>query len=355
MNARQAKQTVKEWVKANIESWPGIRGAHLVGGVTTMPDEATFPDYKDIDLHLIFEEGSPALQPADPFMNILEIPYKGLMLEGGLKSLREYQSVKVVLSNPEIAHHFTVDSLLYDPSGWLRHLQQQVKREFPRRQWVLARCEHERNGLKKALEMLPLARGIVGGEVLTLGYTTTFISSLLSVATLQSPTTGSRVLIRLREILTRYDRLDLYERFLAILGVENMSPERVAQLLQEGIEAFDLAVQIRRTPHPAQHKLHPHLRPYFVNSCQRLLDEGYYGEAGHWLALFHLSSIGVIMVDGPDGEKPRFAERSRRFLKDLGMDTAAASAARFEQANGLYVEFFALARDIISRHPGIVD
>jgi hypothetical protein len=355
MNARQAKQTVKEWVEANTQNWPGLQGAHLVGGITTMPDEAPFPAYKDVDLHLIFEEGSPALQPTGPFMNILEIPYKGLMLEGGLKSLREYQSAKVVLSNPEIAHHFTVDSLLYDPSGLLHNLQQQVKREFPRRQWVLARCEHERNGLKKALEMLPMARETVGGEVLILGYTTTFISALLSVATLQSPTTGSRLLIRLREILTKYDRLDLYERLLVVLGVEHMNLERTTQLLQEGMEAFDLAVQVKHTPHPAQHKLHPHLRPYFVNSCQRLLDEGYYGEAVHWLNLFYLSSVGVIMVDGPDVEKPKFAECFSRLLKDLGMDTTAARAAKFEQANRLYDQFFALASDIIAKHPGIVD
>jgi hypothetical protein len=72
-----------------------------------MPDEAPFPAYKDIDLHLIFEEGSPALPSASVFMNILEIPYQGLMLEGGLKSLQEYQSAEVVLADPEIAHHFT--------------------------------------------------------------------------------------------------------------------------------------------------------------------------------------------------------------------------------------------------------
>jgi hypothetical protein len=355
MNARQAKQTVKEWVEANTQNWPGIQGAHLVGGITTMPDEAPFPAYKDVDLHLIFEEGSPALQPTSPFMNILEIPYKGLMLEGGLKSLREYQSVEAVLSNPEIAHHFTVDSLLYDPSGWLNNLQKQVKREFPRRQWVLARCEHERNGLKGALEMVPLVRDMWGGEVLILGYTFTFISALLSVATLKSPTTGSRMILRMREILAEYDCLDLYEMVLAMLGVEHISPERGTQLLQEGIEAFDLAVQVKRTPHPAQHKLHPHLRPYFVNSCQHLLDEGYYREAVVWLILFYLSSIGVIMADGPEAEKSRFGERGTQFLKELGMDTAPARAARFEQANWLYDQFFALASDIISKHPGIVD
>ncbi|MFN8456019.1 MAG: hypothetical protein U0401_15355 [Anaerolineae bacterium] len=355
MNVKQTKQTVKEWVEANIQNWPGLRGAHLVGGITTMPDEAHFPVYKDVDLHLIFAEGSPVLQPTDSFMNILEIPYQGLMLEGGLKSLREYQSAEAVLSNPEIAHHFIVDSLLYDPDGWLRTLQSQVRPEFPRRRWVLARCEHERNGLKQALELLPQAREVVGGELLILGYTFTFISALLSVATLQSPTTGSRMTVRMRDILAKYRRLDLYEQALAVFGVANLSPERAAQLLQEGVKAFELALQVKRTPHPADHKLHPHLRPYFVNACQRLLDEGYHREAVVWLTLFYGLASGVIMADGPDAEKAKYAERFNNFLKDLGMDTAAGRAAKFEQAQPLYEQFFALAGEIISKHPGIVD
>jgi len=34
----------------------------------------------------------------------------------------------MVLANPEIAHHLTVDSLLYDPNGWLRGLLFMVHR-----------------------------------------------------------------------------------------------------------------------------------------------------------------------------------------------------------------------------------
>lgn len=355
MKVKEAKQTVKEWVDANVQNWPGLRGAHLVGGITTMPGEALFPAHKDIDLHLIFEEGSPTLQPRGPFMEILEIPYKGLMLEGGLKSLQEYWSVEAVLANPEIVHHFTVDNLLYDPSGLLHHLQQQVKREFPRRRWVIARCEHERKGLKKMLDRVRLVSTLPGGEMLLLGGSFTFISALLSIATLRSPTTGSRMTFRMHEILAEYKRLDLYEMILSVMGVENISPERASQLLQEGIEAFDLAVQIRRTPHPVQHKLHSHLRPYFVNSCQRLLNEGYHREAVFWLILFYASAIGVIMVDGSEGEKPEFAERFSRFQKELGLETPAAVTARFEQAQRLHDQFFSLASDIIAQHPGIVD
>lgn len=60
MDARQAKQTVKAWVEANLGRWPGLRAAHLVGGITTIADDAAFPAHKDADVHLIFERQSRA-------------------------------------------------------------------------------------------------------------------------------------------------------------------------------------------------------------------------------------------------------------------------------------------------------
>ncbi|GAC1408344.1 MAG: hypothetical protein NVSMB49_28520 [Ktedonobacteraceae bacterium] len=357
MKTKQAKHTAKEWVEANIEKWPGIRGAHLVGGITTMSDDALFPSYKDVDIHLIFEEGSPALSPTGPFLNLLETPYKGLLLEAGMKSMKEYESAEVVLSNPEIADHFTVDSVLYDPGGWLSTLREKVKSEFPRRKWVLARVDYERNGLKGALELVAMARNMGGDFVKGSipGYTFTFIGAVLCVATLKPVTTGSRELLRVHEILAAYDQLDLYEGLLAILGVRNVSPERMEQLLQEGSEAFDLAVHVRRTPHPFQHKLHSHLKPYFIDSCKSLMDEGYHREAMAWLIPLYLAATDVIMVDGPDVEKPAFAARSSRLLRDMGMDTEEARIARMEQANTLYDQCFTLASDIIANHPDIVD
>src|SRR4051812_29209985 len=107
MNVANAKATAKQWVEANVEQWPGLRSAHLVGGITTMPDDAAFPPTKDIDLHLIFDEGSPVLNIESPFANMLEAKYFGYAIEAGVKPATDYASAEMVLSNPEIAHHMT--------------------------------------------------------------------------------------------------------------------------------------------------------------------------------------------------------------------------------------------------------
>jgi hypothetical protein len=357
MKVFQAKQMVRAWIEANRGQWPGLHAAHLVGGITSMPDHAPYPFNKDVDLHLVFDEGSPVLRAEGPFMNVLEVAYGGLAIEAGVKSVAEYRSADVVLCNPEIAHHLMVDSLLYDPSGLLRGLREGVRRDYPRRRWVLARIDHERHGLDGALALRPMAAARYGasGELNMLGYATTFITAVLCVATLKAPRMGSRMLLRIRQILAAYDRLDLYDELLAILGLRDVGPARVEQLLREGMEAFDLAVAVRKSPHPAQHKLHRHLRPYFVEACRSMLAEGYHREALCWLILFYLSATDVILVDGPEAEKPKFAAYQTGFLSALGMEAAATRAARYEQADRLFDRIFAVAEEIVARHPGVVD
>lgn len=53
MDVHQAKHLAGEWLAHNLAQYPGLRAAHFVGSITTMPDEAHFPAYKDVDLHLV--------------------------------------------------------------------------------------------------------------------------------------------------------------------------------------------------------------------------------------------------------------------------------------------------------------
>jgi hypothetical protein len=263
----------------------------------------------------------------------------------------------MVLANPEIAYHFTVDSVLYDPAGLLRELRPAVQRDYRRRRWVKARIDHERRGLAGAFDLLSMATANwgVSGEVLIFGYTTTFATAALAVAAVQPPKMGGRVLVRLREHLAAYDHLDLYDELLDLLRVRHVEPASVERLLREATEAFDLAVAVRSSPHPFQHKLHRHLRSYFVDACRVMLDEGYHREALCWIQPYFTAACDVILTDGPDAEKPRFAERQTRFLARFGSESDAALKRRFNRARRLYDRIFALAEGVAAGHPDIVD
>jgi hypothetical protein len=357
MDVKQAKQAAHAWVESNCSHWRGLRGAHLVGSVAMLPDDAPFPPTKDVDLHLIFDESSPALTNAGPFLNNLEVEHQGVSIEAGVKSIGDYRSAEAILANLEIAHHLTVDSLLYDPDGLLRGLQAPVRREFARRRWVSARLAHERAGQARALALLPAMRARLGasGEVSILGYANTFLGAALDVAALKPPGGGGRVFVRLRRALAELGRADLHEELLGIMGAADVAPARVEQIVAEGAVAFDLAVELRRTPHPFQHKLHRHLRPYFVESCRSMTAEGHHREAMPWACAFYFGATDVIMVDGSAAEQRRFAAGRADLLQELGMATDAQRSAKAERTRRLAEQVFALADEIAANHPGIVD
>jgi len=357
MKTSDAKRAAARWVEAKAAGWPGLRAAHFVGGVTSMADEAPFPADKDVDLHLVFAEGSPELERDGPFAEILEAVHAGVAIEAGVKSVAAYRSPAAVLANPEIAHHLLGESIVHDPTGLLAGLREEVRREYPRRRWVRARVDHERNGLAGAFALLPMARHAYGasGEVNLFGYTTTFATAALQVAKLTPPRLGSRTFLRLSEALAAEGRLDLYEEMVGVLGFSRVGPKRVEQIVREGAEAFDLAVEVGRTPGPFRHKLHRHLRPYLVDSCLAMLAEGRHREALAWATAVHLAAGDVLLDDGPEGDKSLVAFRQARLLKDLGLETAVARTQAVTDLRRVHDRIFALADDIAARHPAIVD
>ena len=193
------------------------------------------------------------------------------------------------------------------------------------------------------------------GEVNILGYTTTFAIAALWVATLNPPRLGGQLFVRLREVLARYDRLDLQDELLAVLGLTNIGPVQVERFLAEAVEGFDLAIELRRTPGPFQHKFHRHMRPYFVESCRAMLAAGHHREAMGWVLPYYLGTTDVILTDGPEADRPFFAARLTNLLRALDLDTAEARAASAVRAVALYGQIFDLAEAIVASHPGIAD
>lgn len=355
MNVQQVKQITREWLANNLAEYPGLRGAHFVGSINSMLEEADFPSYKDVDFHLIFQPGSPTLENPGPFMNILETHYRGVILEGGYKPISDYQTPEAVLGNPEIAHHLTVDSVIYDPDGWLQNLQKSIRQGYARRHWVQARIEYECHMMERWREIRSHAQAMDPSgltEFSLLGYHLTFLTALLCIATLQSP---SSALDRLRGILVEYNRRDLYDEAMAILGLQGCSVDQLKQMLEEGAEAFDLAVRVKKTSFPFQHKLNAHQRGYFVDKCRSLMDAGMIEEAMAWALTFYGGSISVILVDGPEEIRPTYLNRKKRLVDMVNMATPESRDERFSRMLKLDEQFFKLAETMVQSNPSIVD
>jgi hypothetical protein len=355
VNVIEAKGIAREWVAGNASEWPGLRAAHLVGGITAMTDEAIFPTTKDIDLHLIFDDDSVMVQQRGPIPNMLEAQVAGLAIEAGLKPVSDYDSPAAILGNPELAFHFTVESSIYDPDGWLSGLSREVIPQYAAREWVDARMRHEVLGQERAFGLRALAQGLLGpsGELSMLGYSSTFLAGAFSVATLRAPKIGGRVFVTIREYLDELDRLDLHERLLANFGLDRMSRMEAQELLEETGRFFDLALIRKQRPHPFDHKLHPHVRPYLVDSCKAMIDEGFHRESAAWMLPFHLAATDVLAIDGTPLEQGWARQRQAGFLEERRFGTPEMRDARFGEMAQLSSELFTLCSALIERNPAI--
>jgi len=356
-DARAAREAAHAWMAANRDRWPGLRAAHFVGSLTSLPDDAPFPAAKDIDIHLVFDETSPALIPTGPFAEIVEEPAGAWVIEGGIKSVAEYVSPEAVLANPETAHHLTADSILHDPSHLLARLQGPVRADYAKRRWVAARLAHERRAYAEVRGMLPMVmrqNGVSGG-VLFLGYLMTFPTASFGVAALGPPSGGSGTLVHLRTAMRAHGRGDLYDDLLKVLGMARTSPDEARAELATTAEIFDEAVAVRRSPHPFQHKLHTHLRPYLVGSVTRMIEEGDHREGLAWAVPYRLASLDVLRADGDAGAKIEAARRQEAFLASMGFTDLGAVEERLVQAELLYGAMFDLADETARTNPAIVD
>jgi hypothetical protein len=348
----QVVEHTKAWVNMQAEQMPGFLGAHLMGSITSMATDETFPTYRDVDLHFILRDDIEV-----PGENV-EVLYRGLMIEAGYRQQKDYRTSQAILSDPVIASHMAVPSILCDPTGWLTQLHEAVARQYAQRQWVQARCEAEKREAFSMLERVASIPDPVTGWNL-LGYTCTFVSGVLALASLKS-ITGRRCAVQTRHILEAWKRPDLHERLLEVLGVAHLSREQVEHSLREATKAFDIAVQVKRTPHPFGHKMYAHLRPYLVDGTQEMISEGYHREAASWAMAYYASSIQIIQADAPSALTPdrlaRFEEYIRQFGlygKGTGYSGADAWKARIEQARGIFREIFTLADEIIASNDAL--
>lgn len=351
MTVGQVIEHTKAWVDMQREQMPGLIGAHLMGGITSMSRDERFPEYRDVDLHLIFRDDVKLPEGNE------EALYKGLMIEAGFRQQKDYSTPQVVLADPVIASHMAVPSIVYDPKGWLTRLHEAVAREYAQPRWVQERCETEK---REALGWLERVASIPDPitALNVLGYTCTYVSGVLALASLQ-PITGRRCTVQMRHILERWGRLDLHERLLEVFGVAHLSREQVEHALHDAAEVFDIAVQVKRAPHPFGHKMYAHLRPYLVAGTQEMIRAGYHREAAGWVMAYYASSIQIIQADAPfeltsirqkqfEQYLCQFEQGGHKSACQVGHRAAESWRARIKRAKALFLESFLLADEIIA-------
>ena len=336
---------VKEWALTQSGGIPGFMGAYLFGGITELPGDAFFPDYRDVDL-IVVTQGKSRPQEEN-----LEVDFQGVMLEVGFMGLERHSSAEILASDPSIAPNFIHTQILADPAHFLGPLQAAVIALYPQRKTVIARCNMEKERLLNTLESFRQA-GSVDGAWISLWELLNNVSGLLALADLRKPT-HRRSLTLLKDILSAQGRLDLHEEALEIWGVVQMSRQRVQALLEEAGQLFDRALLVKRSPSPFDFKLRPHLRPYFIAASQEMIDEGNPREATFWMLVGYIIASLALMKDAPEQEKAAVARAYQSLAEEVGIGSPAARLARYQMAENYCGKIITLAYRILDQNPSI--
>src|SRR5262245_45939022 len=138
MLVKDAKAIARQWVIEEASAAPGFAGAFYAGSTNWLPDDALLPPSSDLDLWVVYADHTPANK-------LGKFIYQDVLLEVSYISLDQLQSAELILSDYHMAGSFRVPSVILDPSGQLTKLQAVVSRDYPRRHWVVRRCEDARD------------------------------------------------------------------------------------------------------------------------------------------------------------------------------------------------------------------
>ncbi len=331
--------TIQNWLDRTSSRFPDFVGAFLFGGIVHLPDEAAFPAYRDVDMIVVLD------QPGKVELTNLELLVEGIMVEVGFNRIETISSPEAILVNPELATNFSVAKILADPSGILQPLQNKVRNAFSQRKWVLARCESELKNAYDAISLIETSATLFE-KMINLWNVISRLTGLVALACLQPPT-HRRSLIVSKEILDHLRRADLHEQILKLWGSADLTRSEVQTLLDRSILVFDLAVVVHKTPVPVDFKLKPHLRPYFLDASQEMIDEGHYREATFWIALPAIIGSLAIMADGTEGDKIIADALARDFYNCHGITSTVDIDARVPPARSLAKTLDDFTREIV--------
>jgi hypothetical protein len=339
MRISEAKAAARQWVLEEGARLPGFRGAYYAGSATWLPDDAELAPSSDLDVMLVLGGSEPPPKPG-------RLIYQGVLLEVSCLASRQIQSPEQVLADYHLAGPFRQPNLISDPTGELARLQAAVGPEYPRREWVVRRCEHARRKIVQGLRGLDSAAPF-HDPVMTWLFPAGITTHVLLAAGLRNPTVRRRY-AAVRELLLERGRPELYETLLELLGCAQLGPDRVRTHLQAMADAFDTAKQQLRSPFPFASDLTDVARPIAVEGSRELIERGLHREAVFWIAVTYARCRKVLHEDAPPELRNEHEEGFRRLLADLGIGSFDDLLTRSRRIQAFLPELWEVAQQIMA-------
>jgi hypothetical protein len=299
---------------------------------------------------LVYEEtaGSAAELPKGPG----KFRFRDVVLEASWIPAHELRSPDLVLGNYHLAGSFrTADHILLDPSGALGELVPTVSRDFAKRPWVAQRVDHAMGKITSGLASWG-SSSPVHQQVLSWIFPTGVTTHVLLLAGLRNATVRQRY-VAVRDLLAEYDRLELHDELLDLLGCAGLGPARVGDHLDALVTVFDAVKDRSSSRFPFAADLTELGRPIAIDGSRDLIARGDHREAVFWIVVTYSRCLAVLHTDLPDLERDAFDDGYRALLDDLGIGSHRDLQERRERLIAFLPRVREVADQIMTANPDI--
>ncbi|MCC3371944.1 hypothetical protein [Cohnella sp. REN36] len=344
MKVRDARAAAVDWVASRISREAGYMGAYFSGSTVGLPDDTEMSAGSDIDVMVVLDRKDLPLKPG-------KLIHLGVLVEISYLSRHQLSSTEDVLTSYHLAGSFRTDTIINDPTGYLRRVQQEVSRHFAERVWVRRRCENVLQSIERGLGSLdPSApwHDLVTSWLFPTGVTT----HLLLVAALRNPTVRKRYLAA-HQVLQAYGRTNEYPHLLKLLGCAGLSPERVEVHLNALASTFDTASAVAKTPFFFSSDITAAARPIVIDGSRELIRSGCHREAIFWMVATFARCHKILAADAPELQlvyAPSFDE----LVADLGIRSWDDIRQRAKDVSDFLPYLCEVAEEILLTNPEVV-
>lgn len=290
MRVGEAKAAAIQWVRRHAAERADFQGAFFTGSTAGLPPDAPLPPASDVDVALILAGTRAPLKPG-------KFVYEGVLIEATYLAAADFAVAERVAASYHLAHAFSRDTIISDPTGRLRSLHEAIAPAFADPAAIQRRYEDAISRIETRLAALNTAAPW-HEQVLAWMFPTGVTTHVVLVAALQNPTVRLRYLAA-RGVLQRHGRLDLYPRLLELLGCESVTPDRVQHHLDTLAAAFDAAAAVARTPFFFSSDITPAARRIAIDGSRALIDAGDHREAVFWIIATHARCQAILAADAP--------------------------------------------------------
>ena len=327
---------------ASQQVW--FRGAYFIGSTVGLPEDSELATGSDIDVALVTSEAAPPPKPG-------KLLHMGALLEISVRPWHQLSSIDEVMRSYHLAAGLRVDTIIADPVGDLRILQQNVARHFTEEVWVRRRCQDARESVENWLRRIDRS-GPWHDQVTAWLFGTGVTTHVLLVAALRNPTIRLRYLA-VREVLEEYGRSALCRDLLQLLGCAELAADRVDNHLAALAHTFDAAAAAAKSQFFFSSDITPAARSIAIDGMRDMIRAGNHREAVFWIVATFARCHKILAVDAPQSAQREFAPAFDDVLADLRIFSSDDLIRRADSVVQFLPELWKNAEGIIAANPDI--